>query len=118
MKHNLNKIKWIYKKYSGRYTNPYIAYCNEEEYYKKLNEEDFYNIHWYQHKKNYNCAKKHYINCKEYEKEYNINLKYKKKDYIYLDRWIYEERVSSWYERNSWKRNSKRNHQWKENINK
>ena len=44
MKHNINKIKWIYKKYSGRYTNPYIAFCNEEEYYKKLNEEDFYNI--------------------------------------------------------------------------
>lgn len=115
MKHNNNKIKWLYKKYAGRYTNPYLSYCkDDEEYYKRLNEEDFFNIPWFKHKRNYKCVKKQYFKCKEYEKEYHINLKVNKKEYVYLDRWIFEDRAVSWDERNSWKRNSKRAHQWKE----
>lgn len=106
---NKYKIKWLYKKDKRRYYWFYWSYWkSEEENLKEMDEEDMFNFPCIHHKKGFKQSVIFNDICKEF------GVKGYSKEYINeLDPWN-DDNAMAWNERKSWKRNSKRPHQWKE----
>lgn len=103
------KDKYIWKKIPRRYSWSGCIFDGET-----LDDLDFYNFPaWFRAKRNWKSYLKNYFTCKELEKEYQVNFKLRKQKFIETDSWVYETKASAWTERKSWKRNSKRKHQFK-----
>lgn len=109
------KDKYIWKKVLRRYTywsggSFLIKIASIEE---DLDDEDYYNFNaYFRRKRNWKSYLTNYYSAKEYEKEYNINLKLRRQKFVETDSWDYEECAKAYHERKSWKRNSKKKFQW------
>jgi hypothetical protein len=105
---NTNKIKWLYRLDKVRYHSFWrLSFQSEKDYYERIDEEEYWNFPCIRRKSGFKRLLKQNDVCKEFGvKGYPI------KDTEYLDPYQ-DENVKSWSERKSWKRNSKRKHQWK-----
>lgn len=105
---NKDKIKWLYRLDKVRYHSSWrLSFQSEKDYYKRIDEEEYWNFPCIRRKSGFKRLLKQNDICKEFGvKGYPI------KDTEYLDPYQ-DENVKSWSERKSWKRNSKRKHQWK-----
>ena len=106
---NKNKIKRIYKKIANRYHQchfyPWESITN---YMDKLDTKVYWNIPYIRHKNGYKKLLQMYEICKEF------GVKGISKETIAkYDPWN-DDKISSYRDRKSWKRNSKRPHQWKD----
>lgn len=98
---NKNKIKWLYKKTARRY-HPYRCFL-----WENLDDVSEWNLPWIRKKSGYRNALKINDICREF------SLKCYSKERLWgLDNWSDDPAMAS-RERKSWKRNSKRSHQWK-----
>lgn len=105
---NKDKIKWLYNQDKNRYHYTFWGrWKSDEEREKQLEETGFWNFPCIRRKSGFKRLLKHNDTCKEFGiKGCPIE------DTDYLDPYQ-DERAMAWNERKSWKRNSKRKHQWK-----
>lgn len=105
---NKDKIKWLYQKTKNRYHQPWrYSFMSEERYQKELDEEIFHRFPCFRSKLGYRKLKRLYAKCQDF----GVKMM-DKKSIEAVNPWN-EDCVSSWAERKSWKRNSKRKHQYK-----
>lgn len=103
------KDKYIWKKISRRYSFWSQCYFEDETW----DDLDYFNFNaYFRRKRNWKSYLINYYSAKQYEKEYNINLKLRRQKFIETDSWAYEEYAKAYHERKSWKRNSKKKFQW------
>lgn len=110
------KDKYIWKKVSRRYSSWGIySYIMRMAYESiDLDEEDYFNFHaCFRRKRNWKSYLTNYSKSKDAEREYGIDLKLRYQKFIETNSWVCEECAMAYRERKSWKRNSKRKHQWK-----
>lgn len=109
------KDKYIWKKAPRRHSSWGIYSFLMHNAYEEvdLDEEDYYNFNaYFRGKRNWKAYFKNYCAAKYAEKEYGVNLKLRKEKFAETDSWAYEEHAKAYHERKSWKRNSKKKHQY------
>lgn len=106
---NKNKIKWLYKKDKNRYY--WFCWCywkSLEENLEEMDKEIHPNFPCNRHKRGFKKIQQFNDICKEFGVKGYSNEYYRE-----LDPWN-DDNAMAWNEKKSWKRNSKRKHQWKE----
>lgn len=109
------KDKYIWKKVARRDASWSVDHClmRAAFYEKHLDEQGYFNFNaYFRGKRNWKSYLSNYCSAKYAEKQYQVNLKLSKQKFIETDCWNYEQKASAWKERKSWKRNSKKSHQW------
>lgn len=104
-----DKVKWLYIESPRRlHCTWHCPYTYEEEYDSYLNEEDSWNFPFIRRKNGYKKLQQFNVTCKEFGvKGYSSKKVEELNPYN-------DDRAMAWNERKSWKRNSKRKHQWVE----
>ena len=112
------KDKYIWKKVARRHSGWSVySYLMRSAFEQiDLDEEDYYNFNaFFRGKRNWKSYLQNYYSAKYSEKEYGVNFKLRKQKFIETNAWDYEECAKAYHERKSWKRNSKKRHQWGKN---
>ena len=102
---NINKIKWLYRKDKNRYHCFYPYWWEEVD--EELDEEDYWNLNYFRRKSGY----RNILRINDICKEFGVKGYTSEKTCV-LNPWE-DYPVQSRKEKKSWKRNSKRKHQWK-----
>lgn len=108
---NKDKIKWLYRKTAKRYHHCHrYPWESITEYISKLDEEVEWNFPYIRKKSNFKKIQQLNCICKEF------GVKGYSNEYILKLNPYNDDKAMAWNEKKSWKRNSKRKHQWKEKI--